>query len=380
MKKLLILAPLASMLFAQESLRTSLGKDVYAQHMRGEVRAGWIEASGSNATFALGGHIHFNTPSWHRLQAGLGFYTVNDFGLGPKDANEDFFGIDKKGYTFVSEAYVEYRGKWDIKIGRQNLETPHADSDDIRMVPNYFEAAVVRGELGDAYIEAGYITRMGGWENGGKPAKFVRLGEVFGIAQKTDGAAYVGLQTAIASIDVQAWGYHMVEVANVLYMEIAKEMEWGAVHEHIALQLDTARGSGAKYLGSIHSKTAGILSQTSLQGWRLTLAANKEYGRSGAMASFGGGPFFTSMEDLTIDAVESEDAKSYVVGIEYSYKEQTFGVMAGRFFDDAAFDAKEYDIYASLTLPYGIEAKLVYAKIEESNNPHIARCIIKRSF
>ena len=380
MKKIAMSCILAGALFAQESLRSSLGEDIYVQHMNGEVRAGWIEASGSDATFALGGHIHFDTPSYRGLKAGLGFYTASDFGLGPKEANEDFFGTDKKGYTFVSEAYVEYSGVWDIKIGRQNLETPHADSDDIRMVPNYFEAAVARGELWGAKIEAGYITRMGGWENGGKPAKFVRLGKVFGVEQKTDGAAYVGVQGNFASVDLSVWGYHMADMANVLYMEAAKELEWGSVQQHFALQLDIARSCEDKLLGPIHSKTAGIISQTTYQGWTLTLAANKEYGKSGSMASFGGGPFFTSMEDLTIDALASEDAESYVAGVEYSYKEHTFGLMAGRFYDDRAFDAKEYDLYANVSLPYGFEAELVYAKIEENDDRHIARCILKRSF
>ena len=380
MKKLIALSIGVKILFAQESLRSSLGEDLYVQHMYGEMRAGWIEASTSDTTLAIGGHIHFNTPTYKGSKVGLSFYTVNDFGLGPKDTNEDFFGIDKKGYTFVSEAYVEYSGAWDIKIGRQNLETPHADSDDIRMVPNYFEAAVARGDLWGAKIEVGYITRMGGWENGGKPAKFMRLSEVFGIERKTKGAAYVGVQGNFASLDLSVWGYHIDDMANVLYLKAAKKLDWGSVQQHFALQLDIARSCKDKLLGPIHSKTAGIISQTTYQGWTLTLAANKEDGKSGAMASFGGGPFFTSMEELTIDALASQNAKSYVAGVEYSSKGHTFGLMAGRFYDDRAFDAKEYDLYANVSLPYGFEAELVYAKIEESVDRHIARCILKRSF
>ncbi len=379
MKRISVLFLAIAFGWAQESLRSALGKNEEKLHLQGELRIGWIAATNTKSTFAAGGHLHAATPFWHGLRASLSIYSVNDFGWGPSSANEDFFGSDAKGYTFVSEAFVEYDRGIEVKIGRQNIETPHADSDDIRMVPNYFEAVTAKATLRGTTLQAGYITRMAGWENGANPAKFVRLGKVLGLGQKIDGMGYMEVQGSVAGYAWQIWGYNLSDVAHICYIEAAKELEWGDASEHVTLQLDVARGAGRKYMGYLHSKTAGIISQTTYKEWTWTLAANKEYGKSAAFGSFGGGPFFTSMEDLTIDTLASKEAKSYVLGTEYGFAKGSIGAMAGRFFD-GNYDAKEYDLYANVTLPYGFVGDFVFAKVVAPQDRYIARCIIKRSF
>jgi len=47
-----------------------------------------------------------------------------------------------------------------LKIGRQELDTPFADSDDIAMIPNSFEAAIFTSNyLANSSIFLGYIKR-----------------------------------------------------------------------------------------------------------------------------------------------------------------------------------------------------------------------------
>ncbi len=48
--------------------------------------------------------------------------------------------MDKNSFAYVAEASIDYRSDLlQAKIGRIKVETPYADSDDIRMAANTFE-------------------------------------------------------------------------------------------------------------------------------------------------------------------------------------------------------------------------------------------------
>ncbi len=53
-------------------------------------------------------------------------------------------GLDGENYAFIGQAYLNYEfGNTNVKVGRQRLDTPLIGSDDARMLPNLFEAAVL---------------------------------------------------------------------------------------------------------------------------------------------------------------------------------------------------------------------------------------------
>ena len=359
-------------LLAQDSLRARLGEDLYT-HLNGEFRAGFIKSNRSDSTFALGGHIHCDTSFSYGIGAGMSFYGVSDLGLAPNNPNEEFFGTKGHGGIFVSQAFVEYRYKdFRLKGGRFRIDTPHADSDDIRMVPNFFEGVLAEYD-GDVRVTLAHLTKMAGWESGGDIYRFKPLYEVAGT-QKQNGMTLAGVEYE----EYVLWFYHIDEIADIAYMDAS--WQWHDIA--CSFELDMANDIGKTLAGPIRSRTAGILMAYNKDGLFLTAACNKEFGDTGSMWSFGGGPFFTSMEDLTIDALQSSDALAYTIGVEYDFGQVSVGGMYGDFKSDPV-EAKEADLYASWELGQKMEAQLLYAKVDNVQgyeDKDIFRIVLNYSF
>ena len=177
---------------AIKTVRGVLGQNNPIEHLRGQIRAGYItfkeDGSTSNNAYGLAGHYHFDSKRWNGLEIGVSAYTVLNLG-GKQNSdyiNGDFFDPHGKSFIQFTEAYLDGKwGKTELKFGRQILDTPHADSDDIRMIPNYFEAYTVsNNDIEDLTLMAGFINRMAGWENGVDASKFVKISETLGSCRK----------------------------------------------------------------------------------------------------------------------------------------------------------------------------------------------------
>ena len=181
-----------------QSVRNILSGYDPLEHTNGQLRAGYIhfaeDASPHTTAYAVAGHLHLETQRWKGLMVGAEVYTVLNLGNKQKyrNINDDFFDANGESFILLSQAYLD--GKWgntEIKLGRQSLDTPHADSDDIRMIPNYFEAyRVTNKDVTDLTLSAGLIHRMAGWENAVDSSEFVNIGETLGAGRNVDGVYY----------------------------------------------------------------------------------------------------------------------------------------------------------------------------------------------
>jgi len=214
-----------------KTVRSVLGKADTALHTKGQIRAGYITFKEDKRErtngYALGGHFHFYTDRWNGLMIAASAYTVLDLGINqnPNHTNPDFFDADGKSFIMLSKAFID--GRWDnteIKLGRQALDTPMADSDDIRMVPNFFQAyTLTNTDIENVTFTAGFIDRMAGWENGVDASKFANIGEVLGT-EKIDGVYYAGMMyDAVEDLSLNLWYYHYDNIANVFYAEAGYE-------------------------------------------------------------------------------------------------------------------------------------------------------------
>ncbi|MEA1879882.1 MAG: OprD family outer membrane porin, partial [Campylobacterota bacterium] len=340
-----------------KSVRGSLGEYVLIEHVKGQLRGGYItfsedDASRTNA-YALGGHYHFNTKRWNGLMIGSEAYAVVDLGINqnPNYQNGDFLNIDNESFILLSQIYLN--GTWgntEMTLGRQTLDTPHADSDDIRMIPNYFEAYTLTNTDIDALtLSLGLIDKMAGWENGVDSANFVDIGETLGV-NKIDGIYYASASyEGIKDLSLSLWYYHYSDIANVLYAE--------AGYSHalskdttltLGLQYDSSHETGTALLGQQDAQTYGVSVETAFSNLGLTVLAayNKDNGSTGAMGlSLGGGAFFTSMEDQTLDAIGSA-GEAWMIAAGYDFenvgiKGLSMGVAYG------SFEANSASKYAS---------------------------------
>ncbi len=305
-------------------------------------------------------------------------YTVLNLGINQNslNINGDFF--DDKGNSFISLTKAFLGGKWgntELKLGRQSLDTPHADSDDIRMMPNYFEAYTVTNmDIDNLTLTAGFINKMAGWENGINSADFVDVGETLGT-DKIDGISYASISYELMKdLSLSLWYYNYSDIANVVYAEAGYSYELSKnVLLTLGLQYDASHETGASLLGKQDAQTYGVSVESKFEDLGVTVLAayNKDSGDTGAMSlSLGGGTFFTSMEDQTLDALGMA-GEAWIIGTGYNFKnlginDLTFGVAYGSFeADDASiYKSREVDAVLEYNFNDQITATATYASVD----------------
>jgi len=370
------------------SVRSILGKVNPIQHTEGQIRVGYIDwnAEGKttdpdNSAFAVGGHIHLDSKRWHGWMAGAEAYVVADPGFNndnPDKVNPDFFDSDKDGFATLSQAFIDGKwGKTEIKAGRQMIDTPHADSDDIRMMPNYFLAYLLtNSDIEGLTLTLGEIDQMGGWENGFDAKKFVSVEKVLGADESTHGiylasAVYEGAE----NLSLQAWYYDITDIADVVYLEAGYTLPTAVAEFVFGLQYDMAKERGDELLGKIDSSTIGVSIEAGFEnGVTLMAAYNRDNGDTGAFGSLGGGPFYTSMEDQTIDAV-GQKGKAWMAAAGYDFggvglEGLNAGIAFGRFEADEkrAYKTDEIDIAAEYAVGDTLRLSAAYAIVDDKTD------------
>ncbi|MCK9373114.1 MAG: OprD family porin [Sulfuricurvum sp.] len=126
-----------------------------------------------NNMWGLGGSLVYKTGFYKGFGATVGFYgTVplhNDnkdgfnptanYGKAGKDTYHTRADGSEGSIGVFAEAYGEYKaGKTDVKIGRQGIDSIMLATNDTKMVPNTFEAAVIENkDIANTTVRAGYI-------------------------------------------------------------------------------------------------------------------------------------------------------------------------------------------------------------------------------
>jgi len=125
-----------------------------------------------NDMWGLGGSLVAKTGFYHGFGATVGFYgttnvrndntltgSTTNFGKAGKDTYHTRADGSEGGIGVFAEAYGEYKnGKTDVKVGRQMIDSIMLASNDTKMVPNTFEAAVIENkDIKDTSLRAGYI-------------------------------------------------------------------------------------------------------------------------------------------------------------------------------------------------------------------------------
>jgi hypothetical protein len=125
-----------------------------------------------NNMWGVGGSLVYKTGFFHGLGATAGFYgtvPMHSDNLGPT-ANTNYGKAGKDTYHTrrdgtegamgnFAEAYLEYKnGKTNVKVGRQGIDSMMLATNDTKMIPNTFEAAVIENkDIPNTAIRAGYI-------------------------------------------------------------------------------------------------------------------------------------------------------------------------------------------------------------------------------
>ena len=342
---------------------------------QGNVRLGYIaqENPGSDAdtyATAVGGRLGFETAAWNGLKFGVTAYVSQEIGALSGEGGElnpDFFADGQDSFAYMGEAYFEYT--WRdvmVRVGRQRIDTPLADTDDIRMLPNSFEALIATyGGIADTALVAGYVTRWAGYDSGGDISAFKRL------ADDGSGALVIGaMNESVEGLTLQGWYYGIDGVADALYADALYALELAE-----GVGFETVLQGGCFYekeASGVDGCVAGVAGALEWGAVMVAAAFNVAMndGGTAVVNGFGGGPYVTSMEEMTIDGLE--DAKGYVVAAEADLSELGLDgagitVAYGLFksYTTPSDRADEVDVIGTYAASERLEAEISYATIDD---------------
>lgn len=286
--------------YAQES--DSINSAFDSGKIDAQIRVGYLYADPkisnhpSPYATAIGGKLKYETSRVYGFALGASFYTSHSISAlsGEESSgryNDELSTIDGH-YDLLAEVYLDYNYQdFQIRIGRQLIDTPYADSDDIRMTPNTFEGVVARYSYSEIDLVAGYITKWQGPDAG--------IYEFVDLLDSGDGIAMVGATYESSTIESNLWYYYAPDIANVIYAD-AKYIHKISDDSSISTALQFANQSELDN-SSIDATLYGAMAELEYSGFTLSIAydkllvdANREY-----FGGFGGGVGFVNMFEMT---------------------------------------------------------------------------------
>lgn len=264
MKKILALSAILAVGSTQAFAANDLESAFKESKIMGQFRAFYIDrdyntafSKNDRSAFAIGGKFGFETAAVNGLKFGIMAYTTN--AINPNRYNDDgtpnthmdptLFGKDRKGVTYIGQLYINYSYKnTNLKIGRQEINTPMAGMDDARMLPNLFEGAILTnkdlpkttlivghlwsmayGTFANSYgactklaLQAGY--GCGGYTTAQPVAKY-DTGNFMNMGKQATGENTAGVTVlavmydGIPNLRLQAWDYIAWDIANIVYLQ-----------------------------------------------------------------------------------------------------------------------------------------------------------------
>ncbi len=329
-------------------------KSIYAGYKQKEV-----DVKDTYAT-AVGGELKYELAKFYGFNAGVAFRTSYDINFMTGDRadgkqNSELSSSDGH-YTQLSEAYINYNySDLNLRAGRQILETPLADSDDIRMIPNTFEAYVATYNLNGFEIMAGNIQRWQGVD-AGLDDGWIKTGE--------DGTWFGGVSYN-EDFEFNAWYYNITQMTDASYFDIGYNYTIDdGIDLHVALQyLDEKELTNSGYAANIY----GAVGELVVYDIGFNIAYNKADRKIGkqSFSGVGGGTIFTSMDTMIIDAItQDREARAVVSGISYEINEWRFLYAYGDFKGKAnSLGEKAHIAEQNIGFEYALNDRLFVAAI-----------------
>ena len=326
----------------------------------GQVRSLYSDISYETAqdvyATAVGGFLKYELAEYKGFNAGVEFVTTHDIDAlsGEGIKRNSVLSSTATSYTQMSESYINYQYKgFNFRGGRQTIDTPLADSDDIRMVSNSFEAYIATYKLSELTFMAGILLSWQG-NDAGLDTPWQKTGK--------DGTYFGGLRLNNENVDASIWYYTIngelgdVTASNSYYADIVG-------HFHLSKKLFLHLG--AQYLkqdeldkSGVAANIFGFTSELVIDGIGFNIAYNKSLKESNkqSFAGYGGGILFTNMDNMIIDNVAVDrDVDAIVAGISYEYMEDLNFLYAYGDFNGGADSSgvKEHIVEQNIGATYG---------------------------
>lgn len=314
--------------------------------VNGQIRAGYMNNNAAEdgvkdtTATALGGQLKYETAELSGVSLGAAFYTSHSIPALSGDANQNEYNEDlassQKHYTELAEAYVNYAyNDFNFRGGRQLIDTPLADSDDIRMTPNTFEAYVASYTLKDLGVtfSGAHVKNWQGFDAGYENVTNSRWADTGANGTWMGAATY-----ASDALEAGLWYYDVTKAAKAVYADATGNMK---MNDDVAFKL------GVQYLSetetdasSIEGSIAGIMAEASLFGATAMLGYDRVSVADGKQIfqGFGGGSSYTNMQTMTAGALHDGtygDGSSVIASLGYDLAGANIFVAYGDYKADA---------------------------------------------
>ncbi len=304
---------------------------------------------------ALGGMLHTESKPQRGVVFGATLHTSNALFNQNDEGAVPFYDAASRSYAILSEAYLKGEfGSTMLIFGRQIIDTPFLDSDDIGMIPNTFEAyTMVNQEFKDTRLLYAYVRNMSGVD-AEIPERFSDINGGAGV--HIVGVAYEGIE----DISLGGWFYALPNLAKYTYLEAGIEKDYNGFNYQLGAQFALQEYHDSK-TANIFGLSADIMHKESAVS--LMLAYDKS---SGGVADngFGGGPFFSSSENMTL-AEAGADGEMLTYGMAWDVSEAlTCALNKSELYDAHDNHGYEVDIVVHYALGENLSFDVIYSKID----------------
>ena len=323
---------------------------------------------------SLGGIFGFDTASLYGLHLRFGAYVSQKIGvMNPKNKvhqNSDLFDANGGSYVYMGETALVYKNSYmQLQGGRIRLETPFVNSDDIRMSPNSFEGASAHIEFTDVvHSELYFLTRWAGFDSGEDVDTFkVLVPDGYGLS----GGSLT--YTFTPENEISFWYYNIDKESDILYVEAAGDveindffhMEWGLQGAYI-MERDNS---------NIEGQVLGAMVIADLSYLYVGLSYNHAFEEDGETITdgFGGGPYYTSLDEQTLGAVSAlapgDDLGVYRLALGTNihiigHQNLNIEVVHGHFYlEQSSAEAVETDLMLSYRISERWQFESAYANV-----------------
>ena len=328
--------------------------------LRGQLRsmyAGYHQrVSGVNDTYAtaLGGYLNFTSNDIQGLSVGteLAFAKDLHFATGERSfgKNNDELSSSDGKYTELSQAYLSYSyDALNIQAGRILIDTPLADSDDIRMIHDTFSGAVATYDYEGITFMAGHLSKWQGIDTG-LDTPWSKTG--------TNGTNFGGISYEDI-FEFSIWYYNITDMTNAFYADIGYLYHFNkAIDFHL----------GAQYLNESQLNNSGVdtgiyglLGEAIVGNANFGLAYNhsrKNGVGESSFSGFGGGTLYTNMDTMILNELtNNRSASSLVAGASYEINRLNLTYAYGDFQGDAdSVGVQEHIVEQDIIVEYNYKA------------------------
>jgi len=351
----------------------------------GYIRFGYqnhkIDGDKSYKQDSIGGKLSISSVDFKANGIGgkFSFYTTNRLNNHDNEG-VNFFDKNSESYSILGEAYLFGRYQnTTLSLGRQELDTPFADTDDVGMIPNTFEAAVLANtDLPDTTLLLAGVRRWSGVDTD-TPSSFQKMQnddpvKMAGVIY--EGIKGLGLSAYYYDIDDKTAG----DIDSISYLEAIYSGKYNSVSYELGLQ-----NANQKFKGESSAKVVGYSLGVNFD--KIGLGFNYAYNKSkdhSATNGFGGGPFFTSSEHLTL-ADAGSDGKASIISVNWDaslvgLNNLTLGAGYLTLKDKNNKKSTESDFTASYELGDNLSLDVIYSKIKNDNSFNNTRVFVNYTF